>query len=106
MILAIKRLRQAGIKRVSRTKGPRALARKRPVGLEHAACPHEEARPLDLLREQKDVCKLYRRWEQCCKGSQAGMDDPDARNYGEAYVEALDHGKHGNGYDMSVLLRN
>ena len=61
---------------------------------------------VNALREQKDVCKLFRRWEQCCKGSQAGMDDPDARNYGEAYVEALDHGKHGNGYDMSVLLRN
>ncbi|XRB01586.1 RNA-dependent RNA polymerase [Pycnococcus provasolii] len=55
---------------------------------------------VSALRENIDVCKLYRRWEQCCRTSQSGMDDPDARCYADAYVQALEHDKHGSGYHM------
>ena len=50
------------------------------------------------------VCKrLYRR--NCLAAADGNMDDPNARELGEAYLQAIDLGKHGGKIRLRADLR-
>ena len=75
------------------------------LGATWLASAQEHMLDVTALREHKDVCKLYKRWEQSVASSSLGMDDADARSYAEAYVQALEHGKHGEGVRLPEHLQ-
>jgi hypothetical protein len=43
--------------------------------------------------------------ERIAKASPLGIEDPDARALALAYVQAIDHGKHGAPVQLSAELR-
>ncbi len=59
----------------------------------------------EVLREQLMVSRLYKEMEKIQKTSEKGMDDPDALAYADAYLQALDLGKHGRKIKLKKELR-
>jgi len=61
--------------------------------LSHA---HAHMTDATALAEQMLIGKLYNAMKQKADLSQEGLAHPDARALGQAYVQAIDRGKHGD----------
>ena len=57
------------------------------------------------LVEKMLIGKLYNAMERKADESPNGLVDPDVRALGEAYVQAIDHGKHGDDILLPQHLR-
>ena len=51
------------------------------------------------------IGKLYKAGERKAKQSELGLNDPDAAAFFTAYTMAIDHGKHGDGIQLTDRLR-
>jgi hypothetical protein len=71
--------------------------------LAHAHAHMTDAR---ALAEQMLVGKLYNAMKRRADNSQDGLAHPDARALGEAYVQAIDRGKHGDEIQLPQHLRD
>jgi TusA-related sulfurtransferase len=60
---------------------------------------------VSVLQEHAFIAKLYKAMEKIQKSSPRGMDDPDAIAYANAYVMALNRGKHGVDISLPQHLR-
>jgi hypothetical protein len=59
----------------------------------------------EALAEKMLIGKLYNAGIRKADASTEGLKDPDARALLEAYVQAIDHGKHGDGIVLPQHLR-
>jgi len=50
---------------------------------------------LETLHAGREIGRVYRLWEAVVAQRRLGMDDPDALLLADAYIQALDAGKHG-----------
>jgi len=59
----------------------------------------------EALAEKMLIGKLYNAMIRKADASMEGLKDPDAHALAEAYVQAIDHGKHGDGISLPQHLR-
>lgn len=57
------------------------------------------------LRGPREIGRIYRAWESLVAQRPDGMDDPDALLLAEAYLQALNAGKHGGESNLPPHLR-
>ena len=58
-----------------------------------------------VFGERALIGKLYNRMDKIASSHELGMDHPDARAFGAAYVQALEREKHGGAIELPEHLQ-
>ena len=83
-----------------------ALRRGTPGHKRSGSCGSSQAfKASEVLKEAMAIGKLYKAGERKAKQSELGLNDPDAAAFFTAYTMAIDHGKHGDGIQLTDRLR-